>query len=465
MDNNQRIFIIFPNQLFEGVASLIQYDRIYLVDEPLYFDQRAATHKCKLAYMWTCMYEYLDQHKSVILLSTKDLVRVLKGAGHVTMYDPVDHAVLAKYTKLIGKDRVTVLDSPNFIMYKQDLNEYHALKPKGSKHIHGHFFAFVKKRLNVMKDQPSTDHENQSPLPPTYTASRETPTYHSRYHASARELVLQRWSKHPGTFNGLQWWPTNHHDAWQHFIAFLKHKLPNYGKYQDAIHTYDPFIHHSTISPMLNMGLLCPRRVLQEVLKYAKKVPMNNVEGFVRQLLGWREYMRYLYVFHHDEMIQSVPKHATRRIRDWTKWHQGRTGILPLDNEIQKCVAVTGGYAHHIVRLMIFMNMFILLRVHPEDVYRWFMEVVSMDAFDWVMKSNIYAMGYYWPRAMSRPYISGSHYIVKMSNYRATKDWTDVWDALFYQYVNDVRPPAYLRNQSSKSISGLAKKTIQVLTI
>lgn len=108
-----------------------------------------------------------------------------------------------------------------------------------------------------------------------------------------------------------------------------------------------------------------------------------------------------------------------------------------MDLEIKK--ALKTGYAHHIIRLMIFLNAFKLMYIHPEDIYKWFMEIVSIDAYDWVMKSNIYCMGYYYENAMTKPYISSSNYILKMSNYKK-EDWVNIWNALFYGYLHRKYP-------------------------
>jgi deoxyribodipyrimidine photolyase-related protein len=358
------------------------------------------------------------------------------------MYDPMDHDVIAKYNDICLK--ATVLPSKSFIMSHDDLAEFH--RP-GKSVLHTRFFDFVKRKLGVLVDQPSTDKDNQRPFPKGAFVPPPTARYHSDHHKYAVDYVESLWPGNPGTYDGLTLWPTTDKQALAHLKRFLKERFQNFGTYQDAIHPDHPFLYHSTISPALNIGLLTPHQVLHEVLAYVIKhnVPMNSLEGFVRQLIGWREYMRYLYVFHHTSyMTYPLPRAKAKRIKDWKAWHTGTTPFPIVNAEIKKCMSASGGYAHHIIRLMVFLNVFLLLRIHPEDICRWFMEVCAIDAYDWVMKPNIYCMGYFYPKAMSRQYISTSNYVVKMSSSQYKRD--PVWDALFHKYITDFRPPVYMRN-------------------
>lgn len=438
------IFIVFPNQLYKDLR---KYQNVYLVEEPLFFydaDKRPlAYHKAKLAYMVTCMKTY-TLHTQTTYVPYKDIAQLynsIKGKS-IVMHDPMDHDVIAKYRDICAD--VTILPSKSFVMTQQDLQEFHQ---PGKNALHSRFFDFVKRKLNVLVTQPSTDKENQHPMPKKDFVPPSTPRYHSKHHNHAIEYVESLWPSNPGTYDGLTLWPTTHKQALAHLKTFLKERFHNFGTYQDAVHPDHPFLYHSTISPALNIGLLTPQQVLKEALAYASKhnIPMNSLEGFVRQLIGWREYMRYLYVFHHSSYISHpIPKAKSNRIRDWNAWHTGNTRFPIINAEIKKCLSISGGYAHHIIRLMVFLNIFLLLRIHPEDIYKWFMEVCAIDAYDWVMKPNIYCMGYFYPKAMSRQYISTSNYVVKMSSSSYKRD--PEWDKLFHKYVTDFRPPAYLRN-------------------
>ena len=117
---------------------------------------------------------------------------------------------------------------------------------------------------------------------------------------------------------------------------------------------------------------------------------------------------------------------------------------MVIDTEIKK--AINYGYAHHIIRLMVFLNFLILSEINPNDIYKWFMEIVSIDAYDWVMIPNIYSMGYFSSIGMKRPYLSSSNYILKMSNYKKNGKWELLWNSLFRNFVKSRKVNFYLRN-------------------
>ena len=420
------MFIIFPNQLYYDI-SYKQYDNINIVEEPLLFydvKRPFKYHKSKLAYLVAAMKEFehylVSQKVKVTYIKYNDIdnfYKKVKEVKNVTFYDPLDHDIYNKYMSL--NKNTSILQSPNFVLSNEDLLQYH------SKHIdksqHSTFYKFVKEKLNILKDVPNMDALNRSSLPKTYKQTKDINRrfYKSSFYEYAKQYILNhpQFKNNPGTLDFLEYWPITSKDVKKHLDIFIQEKLSNYGKYQDAINDEDPFIFHSTISPALNIGIISPRYILSMILKkgmdHGMDHGMNNIEGFLRQLIGWREYMRYLYVFHYKNFIQYVDKKPHKRLNksEYTKWISGTTGIYPLDMEIQKVLKT--GYAHHIVRLMFFLNIFILLEIHPEDIYKWFMELVTMDAYDWVMKSNIYCMGYFYPNAMTKLYISSSNYILK----------------------------------------------------
>jgi len=443
------VVILLPNQLYDHKI-IKTAKKVYLVEEPLFFYDANLRplryHKVKLAYLVTCMRAYAAKRTNVEYVSYNDITSFYNKIKHEpesTMFDPLDHVLLQKY-KDIFHTRITLLPSPNFVMTREDLLEFH--NPKVKRVLHSQFFNFVKQRLNILVNQTSTDKDNRHSIPNNVKIS-SPPHYNSTYHKDSIAYIESMWPDNPGTVEGLALWPTTHQQALKHLRHFLQHKFKDFGQYQDAIHPEESFLYHSCISPCLNNGLLNAEQVLREVMKYVKNrnIPINSLEGFLRQLIGWREYMRYLYIFHHDAyMSYPIIQSKCKRIKDWRPWYEGSTGIDTVDTEIKKCLGKAGGYAHHIIRLMVFLNIFLLVRIHPEDIYKWFMEICSIDAYDWVMKPNIYCMGYFYPHAMSKQYISTSNYIVNMSARRYKRDAQ--WDKLFHDYIREYRPPAYLRN-------------------
>lgn len=446
------MFIIFPNQLFEDIKLLVNKE-IYIIEEPLYFYDKDIRplhyHKCKLAYLVAAMHEYysylIKYGLNVTYINFNNINQFYKKISNsqtIMSYDPIDFDIINKYKNL--NQAYHIIESPNFIMNSSDLQKYHKIHPK-----HSSFYKYVKDKVNILINIPSTDKDNRLPLPKSFNPESisKSKIYENKFYKFAKEYISNHhvFKNNPGSLEHLEMWPITFKDANEHLNFFLKNKLDLYGKYQDAIHKDDVFVFHSTLSPILNIGLLNPHLIVQKIMKQ-KNIPINSLEGFIRQLIGWREYMRYLYIFHYKNFMSlNFDKFKHLSNDKYNKWITGNTGLLPLDNEIKKCLEF--GYAHHIVRLMIFLNIFILTRIHPEDIYKWFMEIVAMDAYDWVMKSNIYCMGYFYKKAMTKIYISSSNYILKMSNYKKDQ-WCKKWDALFYSYIKKYKPAPYTRNLS-----------------
>ena len=151
--------------------------------------------------------------------------------------------------------------------------------------------------------------------------------------------------------------------------------------------------------------------------------------------------MYFLYLYKYNELLTNFFYNDK-----WLgkEWYTATTGLYVIDNEISK--AIKYGYSHHIIRLMIFLNFMILSEIRPDDIYKWFMEVISIDAYDWVMISNIYSMGYFSKIGMRRPYLSSSNYIIKMSNYKKDGKWDIIWDEKFRNFVKSRKINFYLRS-------------------
>ena len=164
-------------------------------------------------------------------------------------------------------------------------------------------------------------------------------------------------------------------------------------------------------------------------------VPLNSLEGFIRQVIGWREFVRGIY--HHFGEEQASANFFGHGSHLTDHWYEGTTGIAPLDYVIKK--TQRWGWAHHIERLMGLGNLMLLLEINPNSVYKWFMELF-IDSYDWVMVPNVYGMSQFSDGGLlaTKPYISGSNYILKMSDYKRG-DWCNVWDALYWRFINKNR--------------------------
>ena len=237
-----------------------------------------------------------------------------------------------------------------------------------------------------------------------------------------------------GTLENFNW-ATTHEEAENLLDDFIERFLVNYGAFQDAINKENTFMFHSLLSPYLNCGLLDPEICIQKAeKKYYEsngEIPINSVEGFIRQILGWREFIKGVY-------WENMPKY--KNLNYWShslklndNWYEGDTGIPPLDDAIKESKKFA--YSHHINRLMIIANLMNLTGIHPNEMYRWFMEMY-IDAYDWVMVPNVYGMGSYADGGIfsTKPYICGSSYMLRMSNY-SKGDWCDTVDGLYWRFV------------------------------
>ena len=176
-------------------------------------------------------------------------------------------------------------------------------------------------------------------------------------------------------------------------------------------------------------------------IQIKNKIPLNSLEGFIRQIIGWREFMRGVY----------VTKGSEERVRNFwgfsrkipKSFYDGTTGIFPVDETIKKVLET--GYCHHIERLMVLGNFMLLCEFDPDEVYRWFMELF-IDAYDWVMVPNVYGMSQFADGGLmsTKPYVSGSNYLMKMSDYPKGQ-WQEIWDALFWRFL-DIHRAFFLKN-------------------
>jgi deoxyribodipyrimidine photolyase-related protein len=454
-----KAFVILPNQLYSDISLLKHYDIVYIVEEPAYFYDPIykpfKVNKVKVAYLRACM----KHHNSILTESKlkteyldytfmlKNHPMLFKGYESLTMYDPIDLDVLNKYENMLkaSNTKLNVLESPDMLLPKKVLLEDFYSKPKNIVR-HASFLKFVKEKLHILEGVQNLDKMNRSPPPKDepnvykYKPSRTT----LGYYEEAIAYTNKHFDSHYGDASNVVHYPISHVESMKAFKSFLQKRLPLFGKYEDAVMRDDAFMYHSVISPMLNNGLLNPLNVVKQTLTFYSKhddvIPLSSLEGFIRQIVGWRCMMQSLYIFRHDDLIKSNLPGNTNKFKNPKIWYNGETGIYPLDEEIKK--ARNTGYAHHIVRLMIFMNFFILCELHPYEIYKWFMEVVSIDAYSWVMISNIYAMGYFYPKVMSKPYISSSNYIVKMTDYKKDGHWDMIWDALYHDFLRN-KPSSY----------------------
>jgi deoxyribodipyrimidine photolyase-related protein len=449
--------LIFPHQLFDPHPALNRKTRVYLVEAPRFFRdeevplrfhrQKLALHRASLkAYQERLaglghIAHYLDflidpQMAGLWELLRKDGVEVL----HVA--DPVDFALeqkLVEGARTAGL-KLQVIETPAFINSRVEVREYF----QDATHFHQTSFYIHQRRergILLEGDKPrggrwTFDVENRRRLPKGLEVSRPPSITENDFHREARAYVNAGFADHPGSLEeGL--YPVTHEEAQAWLRDFLENRLGLFGDYEDAISAREPVIFHSVLSPLINIGLLTPRQVLEETLAYAREhpVPLNSLEGFVRQVLGWREYVRAVYLLAGERQRAANFFGHTRPLPPG--FYDGTTGVLPLDTVIRRVLATS--YAHHIERLMVLGNFLFLCEVDPREVYRWFMDLF-IDSYDWVMVPNVFGMSQFADGGlmMTKPYFSSSNYLRKMSDF-PPGDWCGLWDALYWRFVEKNR--------------------------
>lgn len=498
------ILLLLPTQLFADISYIKKNNikEVWLYEEPKFFTA-FNYHKLKLLYhRITCKEyakwlgtkhircKYIDHNEQ---LPSINLNKAADAA--IYMIDPIDHELLKKYKAKFKT--LIILPTQHFTLQPDEIkNNSHIFCKKSRysnnggttsdnlKFSHQQFYKWQRTRLNLLMKgkQPeggkwTFDTLNRSPLPrnevlPVFKKNNKIGTSTNIYD-EALKYVNKYFAKNYGELNLI--YPTTHKTAKKWLLNFVQRRLKKFGIYEDASRKGEAFIYHSVLTPMLNIGLLTDWDIIECVMTNRRGISLSSLEGFIRQLIGWRNYMYCIYI-----LYPSINKNnyfgATNKL-DIHKWWNGNTGIYPIDDIIKNKI-VKYAYTHHIERLMYLGAIMMMANVRPDDVYKIFMEW-TIDAYEWVMMPNIYGMSQFADggAVMSRPYCSASAYILRMSDY-PRGDWTKVWTALYYSFLirhkkifersyvygGQVR---YILNKSAKEIAetkNLAALTIRNLT-
>lgn len=254
------------------------------------------------------------------------------------------------------------------------------------------------------KDGPDLLLDARSPDPDTITSE-------------VIELVNERFAKHPGQLAASDFrWPVTRRQALAALTIFIEERLPNFGQYQDAMWTGEPFLYHSLLANSLNLKLLNPREVIAaaEAAYRDGDVPLAAAEGFIRQILGWREYVRGIYWRYMPDYVDRNHLDAELPLPDF--YWDADTEMRCLREALSQTLRY--GYAHHIQRLMVTGLFALLLGVRPKAVHEWYLSVY-VDAVEWVELPNTLGMSQFGDGGImaSKPYVATGKYLDRMSNY------------------------------------------------
>lgn len=454
MDN---VSLIFPHQLFEASKIIEAGHPVILIEEYLFFNQYAF-HKQKLAFHRASMLFYQDYLRSKgittryvdstdRLSDIRQLVPELsqKGVKKIIYIDPVDDWLSKRMINAASKSGINLVkyQSPLFLNTEPELSSFFRKDKK--KFFQTSFYKLQRKSREILIEengQPSGgkwtyDTENRKRYPKNKIPPPISYPANDRYYSEALNYVENNFPDNPGKLSAHPIYPHTFESSRAWFDQFLKLRFHEFGPYEDAIVKDYNILNHSVLTPSLNIGLIPPGEVIEKALEFGgnENVPINSLEGFIRQIIGWREFIRGIYITKGGEERTSNYWKFSRKLP--ASFYSGTTGILPVDETIKKVLAT--GYCHHIERLMVLGNFMLLCEFDPDEVYRWFMELF-IDAYDWVMVPNVYGMSQFADGGLmsTKPYISSSNYLFKMGDYKKG-EWQKIWDGLFWRFMNKNR--------------------------
>ena len=449
------IFLILGNQLFP-IGELKKYHKsTFFMCEDFGLCTYQKHHKLKLIFFLSSMRSYadllkknkyelkyfnLDNNFEVSYEEKLEKFIIDNEIKELISFEIEDKFFEKKINKLVKKNNINwkIINSPMFITSRLDFKNY--LK-NTTKPLMANFYKISRKRnkILVIDDKPkggkwSYDHENRKKISSDIKIPPMIKTKETDHTIELKKIVNKKFSSHPGLVNNF-WFPTTHQDAEKWLNFFLIKKFNLFGDYEDTVFVNNNILFHSVLSPLLNIGLIIPKQVLDKVLKLEKKIKINSYEGFIRQIIGWREFMRGIYQNYEKELRENNFFNHKKSMNK--SWYDGTTGLAPLDHSINN--AKQFAWTHHIERLMILCNIMNLCEIKPCETYNWFMEMF-VDSSDWVMYPNVYGMGLFSDGGIfsSKPYICGSSYFMKMMNFKRGT-WNDIMDGLYWRFINKNR--------------------------
>jgi deoxyribodipyrimidine photolyase-related protein len=450
----QTATIIFPHQLFKEHPAIEKNRPIFLVEEWLFFkqynfhQQKLILHRATMQFYKNYLIEkgysveYIESENP--LSDVRQLIVHLaeKGITAIHYCEVVDNWLNKRIEQTFKQNNIQpkAYTTPNFLNTMVEAADFF---DKKKTYFQTDFYIDQRKKRNLLLDDAGKpiggkwtfDAENRSKFPKNEIVPKIDFPAENKYVVEAKKYVDEHFSKNYGinTSSLKNFYPTTFEEAEVWLENFLQNRFNKFGIYEDAIVAKENYLYHSILTPMLNVGLLNPQQIIDATLQHAAKhdIPLNSLEGFVRQITGWREFIRIVYEREGSKQRTTNYWKFTRKIP--ASFWQGETGILPIDTTIKKTLKTA--YNHHIERLMILGNFYLLCEFDPNEVHQWFMEMY-IDAYDWVMVPNVYGMTQFADGGImtTKPYISGSNYLMKMGDFEKGK-WQEIWDALFWRFM------------------------------
>ena len=449
------IFIVLGNQLFDPLyLKNYKFCKIFMAED-LGLCTYEKHHKLKILHFlssmrsyndllkskgfetdyYDCKNNFSDKYEDKLRKSIKESKP--KRVFSFEVEDKPFEKKLNKIVKEIGLERV-IVTSPMFLNSRDDFKKYLENKKKP---LMANYYKMsrIKFDLLVKDEKPvggkwSFDKDNRKKLPQTVKLPKRLVASETKHTKVLKEFINTTFENHPGNTENF-WLPTTHKESTEWLDDFLIEKLNLFGDYEDAVSQRDNILFHSALSPLINSGLITPEKIVDRLKKLKTKVNLNSLEGYIRQVIGWREFMRGIYQNYSTEMEKGNFFKHKRKFKK--EWYSGETGIPPLDHSIKN--ALKYGWTHHIERLMVLSSLMNLCEIEPKQVYKWFMEMF-IDSSEWVMAPNVYGMGLFSDGGIfaTKPYICGSSYYLKMMDFKKG-EWCETVDGLYWRFINKNR--------------------------
>ena len=431
-----RLVLVLGDQLSDGLSALREADKandVVVMAEVMGEAEYVPHHPKKIAFIfaamrkfakrlesdgWQVAYTRLDDEDNGQTINAELLRRAEAfGPSEVLTTEAGEWRVIEALEDL--PLQVTVLPDDRFIATHRMFEDW----AEGRKALRmEYFYRDMRRKTGLMMegDKPAGgqwnfDHDNRKPAPDEVDYAGPMRFEPDAVVQEVLDLVAEKFPNNFGNLDGF-WFATDQGQARQHLAHWVKGGLPKFGDFQDAMLGGERFLYHAIVGLYINAGLLDPLEVCQAVEKAWKDgaAPINAAEGFIRQIIGWREYMRGIYFLEGPEYTK---RNVLNHKRDLPALYWGANTKMRC---LSKAVEQTRdeAYAHHIQRLMVTGNFALLVGVEPQQIHEWYLAVYA-DAFEWVEAPNVIGMSQFADGGViaSKPYISSGNYIDKMSDY------------------------------------------------
>ncbi len=457
-----KLFLILGNQLFNTKYLKGYSDYTFYMSEDHGLCTFEKHHKLKILLFLSSMRSYQDElrsNKFKLIYNDCDkdfkdsyenkLSKIVKEkkVKEVAFFEIEDKFFEKRILTFLRKNKINFkqIKSPMFLTSREDFKKYLVNKKKPSM---ASFYKINRNKFNLLMEKNgnpkggrwSFDEDNRKKLPEKISIPNHPKFKPTKHTLKLKSFIEKNFKEHPGSTENF-WFPTTREHSIKLFDDFIKNKINLFGDYEDAVSEKSNILFHSAMSPIINMGLITPFEIIEKIKKIENKIKINSLEGYTRQIIGWREFMRGIYQNFDKKMEKTNFFNHKNKMK--SSWYDGTTGLEPLDHSIRN--ALKYGWSHHIERLMILANIMNLSQINPKEVYKWFMEMF-VDSSDWVMVPNIYGMGLFSDGGIfaTKPYICGSSYFQKMMHFKKGP-WCDVMDGLYWKFI-DRNKKFFLKN-------------------